>query len=625
MIAPMKKIHLFFLDETSADEALLELRQLGVLHVEEKDIDTEALKTLNDRKAIFQKADHILAAFRSGESPSAGLPAALRDIPLEEAAGKICALHDELRICQRNIDRLKMQTASLGGQPSFNPHDLFALRRKGVHVFLYELPVKLFTQLSAPNLFILRRFKASIFFAQVCLQQSEKLPFPEKQLPDQGLMETEASLGEEFQRLEAIQRELLAHAGCTTLIRECLDALRDSIRLQEVRLSMECHEVATCLSGYVPEEETPAIRNAAMRRGWGLWARPPGPQEHPPTLVRYSKPFGIVKPVFDILETVPGYAEKDISGFFLFFFCIFFSMIIGDAGYGCIFILMAVFGHLISRIRKRRPPAILPLVFVMGAATSIWGATTGNWFGSCALCENTVLSRLVIPELYAFNPKSSEYVMLLCFSLGFIQIAIAHLWNFLIEIRQRPHVKALAQIGWLCTLSGVYLLVLNMLLGPDKHPLPSFTLPLIIVGYSSVVLLSKQEGDFLEGALTGLANIVPITLNKIGLFSDVISYIRLFAVGLASLNIAVSFNQMAHIASGAAFSILAPLILFIGHSLNFVMGMLSVVVHGIRLNMLEFSGHLGMEWTGYPYRPFKLEFDNVTVERIENGLEISRD
>jgi V/A-type H+-transporting ATPase subunit I len=92
------------------------------------------------------------------------------------------------------------------------------------------------------------------------------------------------------------------------------------------------------------------------------------------------------------------------------------------------------------------------------------------------------------------------------------------------------------------------------------------------------------------------------------------SYIRLFAVGMASLAIAQSFNDMAgSMLKGWALPA-GILILVIGHGLNIVMGALSVIVHGVRLNLLEFSGQLGMEWAGIPYEPFRknVEVSNDT-------------
>ncbi|MCK4530023.1 MAG: ATPase, partial [Candidatus Marinimicrobia bacterium] len=88
-------------------------------------------------------------------------------------------------------------------------------------------------------------------------------------------------------------------------------------------------------------------------------------------------------------------------------------------------------------------------------------------------------------------------------------------------------------------------------------------------------------------------------------FSNIISYIRLFAVGMATVAIATAFNDMAAGMMQGPAIIGGVIVLIIGHSLNLVMGLLSVMVHGIRLNLLEFSGQLGLEWTGYKYLPFK--------------------
>ena len=155
-------------------------------------------------------------------------------------------------------------------------------------------------------------------------------------------------------------------------------------------------------------------------------------------------------------------------------------------------------------------------------------------------------------------------------------------------------------------LIGIYYLVLNLVLDADKYPLPRYVVWLVAGGAGAVIFFSQQEGKFFEGVLRGVGGILTTFLDGISAFADVISYIRLFAVGLATVEIAKSFNGMASDMGGSAFGIVgAVLVLALGHSLNLAMGALSVVVHGARLNMLEFSGHLGMEWTGIPYTPFE--------------------
>lgn len=126
------------------------------------------------------------------------------------------------------------------------------------------------------------------------------------------------------------------------------------------------------------------------------------------------------------------------------------------------------------------------------------------------------------------------------------------------------------------------------------------------VGFVLVCVFGSQQPGvpFVQGLKSGLGGCFTTFLDTVSCFSNIMSYIRLFAVGMASLAIAQSFNDMAApMLHGFALPA-GILIILIGHTLNLVMGLLSVVVHGVRLNLLEFSGQLGMEWSGYNYEPF---------------------
>jgi V/A-type H+-transporting ATPase subunit I len=124
------------------------------------------------------------------------------------------------------------------------------------------------------------------------------------------------------------------------------------------------------------------------------------------------------------------------------------------------------------------------------------------------------------------------------------------------------------------------------------------------LGIVLVLLFSHPQKKFLKGITVTLAD---LPLRVINSFSDIISYLRLFAVGYATLAVASSFNHMAlrigfnNILGG----FICALILFLGHGLNILLGLMAVIVHGIRLNMLEFSSHLGMQWSGIEYKPFR--------------------
>ena len=137
----------------------------------------------------------------------------------------------------------------------------------------------------------------------------------------------------------------------------------------------------------------------------------------------------------------------------------------------------------------------------------------------------------------------------------------------------------------------------------EHHPA---SLWLLGIGLILVIVFSEQEGNFIKGVINGFSKLILITLGSIGFFSDVVSYVRLFAVGLATLEVAKNFNAMAAgLGSGVFAAFGAAFVLFFGHALNIILCSMSLIVHGVRLNMLEFSGHLSMEWSGVAYKPFK--------------------
>ena len=249
---------------------------------------------------------------------------------------------------------------------------------------------------------------------------------------------------------------------------------------------------------------------------------------------------------------------------------------------------------------------------MLGTATLVWGALTGTWFGSDWILANTPLKALVLPQLTNFpelfggegstDPETT--VKWFCFIIGTIQLSLAHLKNFL---RRMPSLEAFSQLGWLSMVVGLYHLVLVLVLGMGEMPVYAFYM--VGIGLGMVFVFSEQRPgqNFFIGALKGLAGFLTTFLSSISAFSDIISYIRLFAVGLATVAIARSFNTMAAPMLGATPAVVgAVIILVLGHGLNMIMAALSVVVHGVRLNMLEFSGHLGMEWTGEKYDPFRV-------------------
>lgn len=620
MIAPMKKVFLIVMSKEKRN-ALRKLGRLGVVHVETVPETNAEMEELLGEKGKLEKALTILPLEEEATSKDRDSKDTEKYVggarPQSSAEEKIeyilelddrrHAINDELEKMSREFDRYKKWG-------DFEPSEITKLQEKGVNIGLYEIAPEDFDEFAPDSTkFVISKSKTVVLFAAVSYGGT---PLPEEnrvRLPEMGIHHIEERIADLEQEKKHIEEQVADLAVLRPQIEEAIEDLQDRITFEQVHASMEDLEEIAYLRGFVPEDSVDDVREAAQKNGWGVMFEEPSDEDHVPTKVKNPKWIGIIQPIFDLLGTVPGYHEYDISFFFLFFLSVFFAMIIGDAGYGGILFIGALFGVIKGAVSKKGVSRMTVLLMVFSLATLGWGMITGTWFGSKYIVENTFLSRLVIGRMATFNPRSSEMVKYICFIIGTVHISIAHLWNFISELRKKPRLRALAQLGWFILVLGLFYLVLNLVLSGTKYPVPRFALYMMIGGIAMVIIFAKQEGKFFKGILKGIGGLMTTFLDSIAAFSDIISYIRLFAVGLATVEIAKSFNEMAAIGDkgGVVGIIGGAIILLFGHGLNLAMGALSVVVHGVRLNMLEFSGHLGMEWTGRPYTPF-----TGTKERI---------
>jgi len=186
-----------------------------------------------------------------------------------------------------------------------------------------------------------------------------------------------------------------------------------------------------------------------------------------------------------------------------------------------------------------------------------------------------------------------------CFFLGALHLSLAHFWRGLLKL---PSLAALADVGWISILWAAFFLARTLILA---LPLPHFVSVLVWCGIALVILFTSPQRNILKAIGKGLGS-VSFGLNFMSTFTDVVSYVRLFAVGLAGVAIAETTNAMtANLGTGPVAIIFAIMITLVGHALNIVLGPISVLVHGVRLNVLEFSGHANITWSGVVYKPLK--------------------
>jgi V/A-type H+-transporting ATPase subunit I len=597
----MKKVSLVTMNSEKR-EALEKLRSLGVVHLRLGNKTSDDLDTLLEKKNFIERVLSLLPPEQA--DPQAEQLGEDETYTIGEEA---LELNDEIRELRDRIEKLQRELDRISAWGEFNPEDIRALADQNVHIKLYSIYKEDLEELSSiAETFVISEDKNRALVAAVFLRQEDIPERAEFQLPERSREELGQQIHEHRQKIEEKQKRLEEIAAYRSSFEKSMTRLDNFIEFERAHANMGEESSLAYLNGFVPENRIDILKKGSAENGWGLLIEEPAKDDPVPTLVENPKWIRIINPVFNMMGTVPGYREFDISGFFLVFLSIFFAMIVGDGGYGIIFLLLPLVMFFKKRKAGEEIPLIIPMLMVMAITTIVWGAITGTWFGHEEFADGTFLSALVIDRIDTFNPRSSETVKKICFIIGTVQIALAHFWNFLSELQKRPRIRAFAQMGWFVTVLGLFYLVLNIVLSSEKYPMPDFALYMILAGLVTVILFSQQEGNFFKGIIKGIGGFITTFLDSISAFSDIISYIRLFAVGLATVEIAKSFNQMAAGAGDGVVGIIGGiLILLLGHTLNLAMASLSVVVHGVRLNMLEFSGHLGMEWTGIAYKPFQ--------------------
>ena len=607
MIVAMKKATVITRRPEKQD-ALNKLRRLGVLHLSTVPAQVAPAQEWREKKMLLEKALALIAPQPAPRHEQAAAPSPGTCRAALATARSILENHETIRKLNDEAANLEKEMARLHDWQGVSVSDLRAIRAGDVEVMFFEVPPKKLGLIPPGHkAFVVKRSKTLLWVALV-LKAGDAVDHEFKPLhvPRRGAGELEKLQAEnrsDQRRLRLELNRLGNEAG--DLEQAVHDAARE-IELAEAAAAMGHTETLSYLTGFLPGDQVQGLRQSCRENNWALLIQEPAADDDVPTVIRNKRWIDIISPVFQLLGTVPGYREIDISFFFLVFFAFFFAVIIGDAGYGLVLLAGTLFFSWRLRRKKRKVPNALLLMMLMSLSTVAWGALTGTWFGSATLASLPWLSWMTIPAISSFDPRSSESIKFICFITGTIHISIAHLWNFFRQAREKPFIRSLAQLGWLSLVLGLYYLVLSLVLGKERFPLPLVATWLIGTGLAMIIVFSRQEGRFFHGIAMGLANLLSTFLSGISAFSDIISYIRLFAVGLATVEIAKSFNAMAAgMSNGTLGIIAASIVLLLGHSLNLAMGALSVVVHGVRLNMLEFSGHLGMEWTGRPYKPFK--------------------
>ncbi len=605
MIVRMKEI-LLFTTTRAVDDTIMKLGRLGVVDI--KEIDRPGNGTVERRLQAVHQAERALSVLRDYSKKKIKGHDRVRYAAKDpkQLVDRVLQTEEIRRKCQERLDDLNQQLHWYGiwGEKT-NRKDIAYLEEQGLYLKLYLLDKSVASSLEGKHTLVkLSEHDGKVPTVLIARNKSGKLNHKEGPMPQLPFEDIKQQIERKERQLAEVEHFLKDQAENIKWLEAYHLLLKDRLGTQQALEGMgDIEGRLKYLKGYIPRNTVDDFVTAAKMNHWGYHIAEPEKPEEVPVYIKNPKWIDIINPVMKFIDIVPGYKEVDVSIYFLVAFALFFAMLVGDAGYGLVFLLVTFL------LRKKMTGQMQILIYVLSGATIIWGVLSGTYFGSEQIAALPFLKNLIVPEIASFGVDNISFMMHLSFLIGAIHLTIAHG----IRVAQFINsIKALSEVGWIALVWGLFLITEQLVLG---KAMPEWWLWLFVGGTALVALFSVESKNFLKSMGISLAN---LPLSLISGFSDIVSYVRLFAVGMATAAVAASFNNMILPEGTAGMGIInllmAAIALLLGHGLNIALALMAVMVHGIRLNMLEFAGHLGVQFSGEAYKPF-------TLISPENGYE----
>lgn len=440
----------------------------------------------------------------------------------------------------------------------------------------------------------------------------QEYDYPHENKPAEDLKqvkEKSQKLAEEEKSIKAYLKAQKDNYESLGLVAEYLDSLLVRVRSNQYLLQSD---YTMDLSGWVPTKQTEQLDKRirqAVGEDYFLEFTEVKEEEYSDTPV-LLKNHKLVKPFEGLVEmySLPQYWELDPTPFMMPFYALAFGLMVADFGYG---LLLFVAAALAKRFLHFKPGMKQNInMFQIGAVpTMMWGLVYGNIFG----------------KQFSFQLLSTDSditeILVMSVAFGFIQIMFGlGLKFYLLWRRENEKIKALFQAGsWMFFLISVAMIAAGMVLVPETA-LQTVGIVCLSISLVMIVIGGSFDGNTLVGKIgSGLYSIMDLT----NYLSDLISYTRLMALGVAGGSIGAAFNLiLSYLPTPARFTI--GIVLFIGlHGLNIFLSYLSAYVHGIRLQYLEFFNKF-YTGGGRAFKPFKSNESYVQViseEKQQQGEE----
>ena len=429
------------------------------------------------------------------------------------------------------------------------------------------------------------------------------LPFKEVTRPSVTLTEAQA-------RIESLDAALAERAKALDEERETLPALNAEYASRKHDLDIywakatgesAAEDHLTVYVGYAPTEKDSELQAKFDELGYFYLTAPAVVEDNPPISFRnnwFTRQFEVLTDMYGR----PNYGEFDPTPILGPFFLLFFAMCMGDAGYGLLLILI---GWLLQK-KESSMSRLGPLVMILGVGTFLVGIVLHTFFGINLYTAEWVpewLKKCMVSGSIA----GYDAQMVLAVGVGVFHICLAMIVKAVCYTARFGFKKCISTWGWTLLIVGSVITGGLALLGVIDMPIVKLILiGLGVVSGISIFLLNDLERNPLINVGAGLWQ----TYNTVtGLMGDVLSYLRLYALGLAGGMLGNTFNTLAGMTLGIPVPgvnfLLFAIIILIGHALNLALSCLGAFVHPLRLTFVEYFKNSGYEGSGRDYHPLK--------------------
>ena len=606
MITKMKKLT-FLVYHKEYEEFLNSLRELGVVHIVEKQQGAADNTELQENIRLFNRLAATLKLLQNQKHEKNAVIATEGG-----TATRGMQVLDEVDALQTEHGKLSQQLQSYAKEKevlevwgNFEPTGIQKLKDAGYIIGFYSCSEGNYKEEweTEYNAMIVNRISSKVFFVTVTKAGQEvDLDVEQAKLPAYSLSRLEALYDTTEQAIEGNEKKLVALSETDIpSLKAALKELQSQIEFSKVVLSSEqtAGDKLMLIEGWAPAYSKVEIEAYLNDAHVYYEITDPMPGDNVPIRLNNKGFFAWFEPICK-LYMLPKYNELGLTPFFAPFFMVFFGLCLGDSGYGLFLFLGATAYRLLAKKVTPSMKSIISLIQVLSASTFFCGLLTGTFFGANIYdLDWPIVQRLKHAVLMDNND-----MFRLSLILGVIQILFGMVLKAVNQTIQFGFKYAIATIGWIILL--VSTAVSALFASSELLSMGGTAYKVVLCISGAMIFLFNTPGKniFMNIGLGLWDSYNMVT----GLLGDVLSYVRLFALGLSGGILAGVFNSLAvgmspdNVIAGP---IVMVLIFVIGHAINMFMNVLGAMVHPMRLTFVEFFKNSGYEGGGKEYKPFK--------------------